>query len=119
MKLLRKLIKYLKTEILYSRTTLWIKFWYRPYYFYAVGEMIFNEKYSHDHVAGRFEIYDIFSDSPYADDEIRYFTKNSKEFYDFIKKYEFKQMSERKLNKLIKEIDEKYNIFYEKPLVEN
>lgn len=114
-----KFLKDLKERIRYSTFMISILYWNKPYYFSIVGEVIFNKKYYNDHIAGRLEIYDIFSNSPYAEYEIRYFTDKIKEFSEFSNKYDFKQISKRKLNKLTKEVNEKYNIFYSDNLVED
>lgn len=72
------------------------------------GEMIFNPKY-YDYTAGRIEVYNDNIDTPYAQNEYRIFTKDAKRFYSFIEQHEFKNMTKRKINKLIEQSREFYD----------
>lgn len=58
-----------------------------------VEECICNPKY-HDYVAGRIEVY---RKGPYADEEIRFFTKDREKFYAFREEYDMSKVTEEKL----------------------
>lgn len=60
-------------------------------------------------VEGRLEIYDNFGDSPYAIKEIR-FCNNADDWYKFREKWDFRDITEKKLVQVVKLIQEKYFI---------
>ena len=69
-----------------------------------VGEHIFDPAYS-DYVAGRIEVY---GDGPYAEREIRFFTKRTEEFYEFRDRRDLKDLTEEQLAQFEREVQEKY-----------
>ena len=106
--MIKKLFKYIKRY--------WN--WYiiskiKPYHISIVGEMILNrnflEKHGHNWAAGRIEVY---SDGPYADEEIRYFT-NKKEFIVWRDKNDFRNYTKTGIEKLRDFIEKNYNNFPE------
>ena len=117
MKLFKKIWSNFKYSEFYSNLYKLIN-WNRPYYISIVGEVIFNPEYKHCY-AGRAEVYDIRENSGFDIDEIRYFTDVPLNFQKFYEKFEYKQISKKKLNKIEKIINEKYNIFHPKYKVEN
>ena len=55
-----------------------------------------------DFIMGRIEVYDKKSKNPYADTEIRFFSRDKEGFYEFRKKWDFKDIDERELTRLKK-----------------
>lgn len=70
-----------------------------------IEEAIFNPKYEKEYVGGRVEVYT--SDSDYAVEEIRFFTKD-KNWNKFREKWDFKDITKKDLDKLRKEINKKF-----------
>ena len=75
------------------------------YFISFIEEGIFNPKYE-GYVGGRCEIY-APGQEYYAIEEIRFFTKD-KTWYDFREKWDFKEVTKKKLDELRKIINEKY-----------
>ena len=69
-----------------------------------VEEFIFDPAYA-DYVAGRIEVY---GDGPYAEREIRFFTKRTDEFYEFRDKWDLKDLTEKQLKRFEREVQERY-----------
>lgn len=74
------------------------------YFISFVGEAIFSEEYQRC-VAGRIEIEK--EGHPYAISEYRIFTDKTKEFHEFLEKYDFRWVD----TETLKEIKEKSNYF--------
>jgi len=74
------------------------------YFISFIEESILNPDYS-GYWGGRMEVYDEVS--KYDIDEIRFLTKDPS-FIEFREKWDFKDVSKRTLNKIKKEIGEKY-----------
>ena len=68
------------------------------YFISFIEEGIQNPDY-YGYVGGRIEVY---SDGPYADEEIRFLTKRIEEFITFRDEWDFKKIGESELNKLRK-----------------
>lgn len=77
----------------------------RTYYLNAVQEMIFNPKYQ-DYVAGRIEVW--YIDNCYNIDEQRFFTKRGREFYQKISQTQYKMLTKKRVDKVLKSLEE-YN----------
>lgn len=60
------------------------------------------------YIGGRIEVYDNEKNSPYASEEIRFFTKKQDEFNKLREKWEFKNLDEKKLDKLKNHVGENY-----------
>jgi len=67
-----------------------------------------NEKYQ-GYRAGRIEVYDNETDYHYAMEEIRFFTDDVEEFYEFQDKYDFKDVDEETLDKVRKTANNRFN----------
>ncbi len=78
------------------------------YFLSFVEEIIMNENYL-DHRAGRIEVRDNETDYPYACEEIRFFTDNVEEFYEFQDKWDFEDVGEKTLDKIRKETTRRFN----------
>lgn len=65
-----------------------------------------NQKYA-GYIGGRMEIFDNLSDSQYAVDEDRFFTRDER-FYKFRDKWDFKNVGEKRLNRVRRKLREKY-----------
>ena len=78
----------------------------KPYFLSFVEEAVMNPKYK-DYVAGRIEV---FKDPiPYDIEEIRFFTKNLDEYYEFREKWDLSlEVSEAELNEIKKIVAEKF-----------
>lgn len=74
------------------------------YFISFIEESILNPDYL-GYWGGRMEVYDEVSE--YDIDEIRFLTKDPS-FIEFREKWDFKDVSKRTLNKIEKEIREKY-----------
>ena len=77
------------------------------YFISFVEEGIFNPTYQ-DWVGGRVEIYS--PDEKYAIDEIRFFTKRDKSWNNFREKWDFRNVTKKELQNLIKIIAQKYHV---------
>lgn len=55
---------------------------------------------------GRVEVYDETSKNPYAQEEIRFVFKNSKDYYKVREKWDFKTVTEEELSKLKRILEE-------------
>lgn len=77
----------------------------RKYYLSVVREVIFNPKYK-EYTAGRIEVW--HTDYCYDVDEQRFFTKRHKEFYEKVDKIEYKMLTKKKVDKILKSLEE-YN----------
>ena len=62
-----------------------------------------------NHAFGRVEIYDNEGDNPYAIEEIRFFTSNRDGFYEFREKWDFEDISEKQLDALRQELEDKWH----------
>ena len=69
-----------------------------------IEEFIFNPAYS-DYVGGRIEIY---GEGPYAEREIRFFTKRRDEFCEFRDRWDLQDLSEKQLKRFEFEVRAKY-----------
>ena len=69
-----------------------------------VEEFIFDPAYS-DYIAGRIEIH---GDGPYAEREIRFFTKRRDEFYEFRDRWDLQDLSKKQLKRFEFEVRAKY-----------
>ena len=78
----------------------------KRYFLSFVEEFIMNPKYG-GYAGGRMEIYKESSDTGYAMDEDRYFTKDVG-FYKFRDKWDFKNVGPRTLDRIRCELKEKY-----------
>jgi hypothetical protein len=61
-----------------------------------IEEVVLNPDYA-GYIGGRIEVY---SDGPYADEEIRFFTKRQKEFNRFRRKWDMKKVSRKELREI-------------------
>jgi len=69
-----------------------------------VEEFIFDPALA-DYVGGRIEVW---GDGPYAEREIRFFTKRTDEFYEFRDKWDLKDLTEKQLKRFEREVRAKY-----------
>jgi len=83
-----------------------MKFPWRRYFLSFIGEAIFNPDYQGYH-GGRVEVYDERKDSPYAIEEMRYFTRDPA-FNKFRNEWDFRNVSRRRLDKIRKTLWEKF-----------
>ena len=74
------------------------------YFLSFVEEAVMNPRYE-GYVAGRMEVYDDDANAgPYASREVRFFTRDQCGFYEFRNKWDFKNVSKRRLAKISADI---------------
>ena len=79
----------------------------KKYFISFVGEGIFNPKYR-DYTGGRIEVSDNENHGHYpVCEEIRYFTNNST-FWEFMEKWDFKDITQEELNELRETVKRNY-----------
>ena len=69
-----------------------------------VEEFIFDPALA-DYIGGRIEVY---GDGPYAEREIRFFTKRTEEFCEFRDYWDLKDLTEKQLKRFEFEVQKKY-----------
>jgi hypothetical protein len=76
----------------------------KKYFISFVEEAVMNPDWA-GYVGGRIEVSDVGSDTGYAAEEIRFFTKNRlSEFYRLRDEYDFKEINAAQLDRLRKEV---------------
>lgn len=81
----------------------------KKYFLNFTEEGIFDPDYF-DCAAGRIAVW---TDGPYADEEIRFFTKRNKKWNDFRKKWDFKEVTETELVEIIQKVTDEFYISIE------
>ena len=69
-----------------------------------VEEFIFNPALA-DYIGGRIEVW---GDGPYAEREIRFFTRRREEFYEFRERWDLQDLTEKQLAQFEREVQERY-----------
>lgn len=82
----------------------------KHYWLSFTEEIIMNTDPKYDgYIGGRVEVYDRKSDNPYAEDELRFFTKKQDEFYKFREQWEGKDIDEKTLDWFKLFLEENYH----------
>ncbi len=69
-------------------------------YFLSFVENVIRNPNYRGYRSGRIEVYDDETDNPYAEEEIHFLTDRVDEYLEFREKFDFEEVTEKKLDKL-------------------